>query len=556
MATAPKNILKLLSDLSVLSDKIIEEKACEINRISEWIEIFEGRADSIVNNESISDSEKLPSLVSYYKGPSERRGKNEGGRISTVLIDMQKDNLHKNENRGIHKNFPKPLTKSPVPLNNGGRSNCNETFVCHEKSICVSAETPLKTKETPSLMSTEGNGIIRSSKRKSSTELSSGESLKKTRLAKGVKLHQPSEKSLRHAELGKLTKEKNSLLSLNSKSSEPVVRRSPRLKENNLRCKMNKKEDKASENLKSILAVRQMKIEENKKKRGEKMEKAHLQKTKLENEKLSKLRIVTSNSGCKEMKSISEIANKKKYAGENEISKEICCASLKEKTISGKKAFTPGNKNIEKKMSPVKRMQNTPLTRKETDNIQGKTVLNSTFVAKEKNVASSKVKGKPLKEKEALVSSSTLTNATHGVNSKNISSSTKIFKVLSKTVKPSTLAEPLKQHVNSAISNTPVKKGTHSYAMTPQTSFVSYDISDIKSDDSDEEETANSKPIPSWATGVLLRNALLHQHHYPVEVNKLFGNYFEAPDLSAIMGVKNTQYKKRTSSAIWNSSFT
>ncbi|GIY63308.1 INCENP_ARK-bind domain-containing protein [Caerostris extrusa] len=182
-------------------------------------------------------------------------------------------------------------------------------------------------------------------------------------------------------------------------------------------------------------------------------------------------------------------------------------------------------------------MQNTPLTRKETDNIQGKTVLNSTFVAKEKNVASSKVKGKPLKEKEALVSSSTLTNATHGSNPKNFSSSIKIIKVLSKTVKPSTLAEPLKQHANSAISKTPVKKGTHSsYAMTPQTSFVSYDISDIKSDDSDEEETANSKPIPSWATGVLLRNALLHQHHYPVEVNKLFGNYFEVPDLSAIMG--------------------
>ncbi|KAJ8280974.1 hypothetical protein GJAV_G00061680 [Gymnothorax javanicus] len=75
---------------------------------------------------------------------------------------------------------------------------------------------------------------------------------------------------------------------------------------------------------------------------------------------------------------------------------------------------------------------------------------------------------------------------------------------------------------------------------------------DQNSDDSTDDESAPRKPIPSWAEGQQLHQAMLHQYFNPVDVDSYFGQIVE-PKLEEIFNKSKPRYFKRTSSAVWQS---
>ncbi|KFO29470.1 Inner centromere protein [Fukomys damarensis] len=100
-----------------------------------------------------------------------------------------------------------------------------------------------------------------------------------------------------------------------------------------------------------------------------------------------------------------------------------------------------------------------------------------------------------------------------------------------------------------------------SYQMTPQghrrppkidpDSYCNYGM-DLNSDDSTDDEAQPRKPIPSWARGTQLSQAIVHQYYHPPSLAELFGTI--APlDLEDIFKKSKPRYHKRTSSAVWNS---
>ncbi|XP_056013682.1 inner centromere protein-like [Ostrea edulis] len=99
----------------------------------------------------------------------------------------------------------------------------------------------------------------------------------------------------------------------------------------------------------------------------------------------------------------------------------------------------------------------------------------------------------------------------------------------------------------------------NSYEMTPaktcfpkKVSLESYDISDLHSDDSTDEDEAPKKKVLTWALGASLKAALIQQHYHPPDLNILFTE-IEPPDLNELFVKKKARFNKRTSSAIWNS---
>ncbi|XP_026706250.1 inner centromere protein isoform X1 [Athene cunicularia] len=99
-----------------------------------------------------------------------------------------------------------------------------------------------------------------------------------------------------------------------------------------------------------------------------------------------------------------------------------------------------------------------------------------------------------------------------------------------------------------------------SYQMTPQAPKVpkpvltnpnNYGL-DLNSDDSTDDESQPRKPIPAWATGNLLSQAVTHQYYNPPNVDALFGT-IASPKLEDIFYKSKPRYFKRTSSAVWNS---
>ncbi|NWI53988.1 INCEA protein, partial [Calyptomena viridis] len=75
---------------------------------------------------------------------------------------------------------------------------------------------------------------------------------------------------------------------------------------------------------------------------------------------------------------------------------------------------------------------------------------------------------------------------------------------------------------------------------------------DLKSDDSTDDENDPRKPVPAWADGVQLHQAILHQYYHPVDVDELFGA-IPPPQLQHIFYKSKPRYFKRTSSAVWHS---
>ncbi|XP_051049872.1 inner centromere protein isoform X2 [Phodopus roborovskii] len=97
-----------------------------------------------------------------------------------------------------------------------------------------------------------------------------------------------------------------------------------------------------------------------------------------------------------------------------------------------------------------------------------------------------------------------------------------------------------------------------SYQMTPQGPKSHPKIStdnygmDLNSDDSTDDEAHPRKPIPSWARGTQLSQAIIHQYYHPPNLPELFGTILPL-DLEDIFKKSKPRYHKRTSSAAWNS---
>ncbi|NWS17634.1 INCE protein, partial [Pachyramphus minor] len=75
---------------------------------------------------------------------------------------------------------------------------------------------------------------------------------------------------------------------------------------------------------------------------------------------------------------------------------------------------------------------------------------------------------------------------------------------------------------------------------------------DLNSDDSTDDENDPRKPVPAWAEGAQLHQAVLHQYYHPVDVDALFGA-IPSPKLEDIFYKSKPRYFKRTSSAVWHS---
>ncbi|NXG76776.1 INCE protein, partial [Baryphthengus martii] len=75
---------------------------------------------------------------------------------------------------------------------------------------------------------------------------------------------------------------------------------------------------------------------------------------------------------------------------------------------------------------------------------------------------------------------------------------------------------------------------------------------DLNSDDSTDDESDPRKPVPAWADGSQLNQAILHQYYHPMNVDQIFG-LIPSPKLEDIFGKSKPRYFKRTSSAVWHS---
>ncbi|XP_012666106.1 inner centromere protein [Otolemur garnettii] len=75
---------------------------------------------------------------------------------------------------------------------------------------------------------------------------------------------------------------------------------------------------------------------------------------------------------------------------------------------------------------------------------------------------------------------------------------------------------------------------------------------DLNSDDSTDDESQPRKPIPAWARGTSLSQAIIHQYYHPPDLLELFGIILPL-DLEDIFKKNKPRYHKRTSSAVWNS---
>ncbi|XP_009957405.1 PREDICTED: inner centromere protein, partial [Leptosomus discolor] len=100
----------------------------------------------------------------------------------------------------------------------------------------------------------------------------------------------------------------------------------------------------------------------------------------------------------------------------------------------------------------------------------------------------------------------------------------------------------------------------NSYQMTPQAKRDpkppvvnpnNYGM-DLNSDDSTDDESQPRKPVPAWATGAQLSQAVTRQYYNPPNVDALFG-VIASPKLEDIFYKSKPRYFKRTSSAVWSS---
>lgn len=86
-----------------------------------------------------------------------------------------------------------------------------------------------------------------------------------------------------------------------------------------------------------------------------------------------------------------------------------------------------------------------------------------------------------------------------------------------------------------------------------ESTYTSYSIDDLNSDDSTDDESEPVKRVPSWAQGLELKSQLLFQMHNHIEPDDIFVNCMEPCRLDKIFLKNKERYFKRTSSAQWDS---
>ncbi|XP_053093163.1 inner centromere protein A isoform X2 [Pangasianodon hypophthalmus] len=103
-----------------------------------------------------------------------------------------------------------------------------------------------------------------------------------------------------------------------------------------------------------------------------------------------------------------------------------------------------------------------------------------------------------------------------------------------------------------------VEQSPQSYQITPKGKKVEVLVNpedygmDQNSDDSTDDESAPRKPIPSWAEGMQLQQAIMKQYYDPLDLHSYFGEV-EQPKLEKIFQRSKPRFFKRTSSAVWHS---
>ncbi|XP_060742710.1 inner centromere protein A isoform X1 [Tachysurus vachellii] len=103
-----------------------------------------------------------------------------------------------------------------------------------------------------------------------------------------------------------------------------------------------------------------------------------------------------------------------------------------------------------------------------------------------------------------------------------------------------------------------VEQSPQSYQITPKGKKVAVLVNpddygmDQNSDDSTDDESAPRKPIPSWAEGMQLQQAIMKQYYDPLDLHSYFGDV-EQPKLEKIFQRSKPRFFKRTSSAVWHS---
>ena len=84
--------------------------------------------------------------------------------------------------------------------------------------------------------------------------------------------------------------------------------------------------------------------------------------------------------------------------------------------------------------------------------------------------------------------------------------------------------------------------------------LTSYDISNLNSDDSTDDEDSPRKAIPFWAKTPNLKVALKKQClSSKSNADEIFPDVISPPDLNKIFSRKRSRFNKRTSSACWDS---
>ncbi|KAJ8333862.1 hypothetical protein SKAU_G00411810 [Synaphobranchus kaupii] len=132
--------------------------------------------------------------------------------------------------------------------------------------------------------------------------------------------------------------------------------------------------------------------------------------------------------------------------------------------------------------------------------------------------------------------------------------------VVTVEIQKSTMMTPVGKAAGLNVTIDVERSSPQSYEITPKggskTLLVSANPEDYgmdqNSDDSTDDESAPRKPIPSWAEGQQLQQAMLNQYFNPVDVDSYFGE-IEEPKLEQIFNKSKPRYFKRTSSAVWQS---
>lgn len=85
-------------------------------------------------------------------------------------------------------------------------------------------------------------------------------------------------------------------------------------------------------------------------------------------------------------------------------------------------------------------------------------------------------------------------------------------------------------------------------------SSENYNIADLQSDESTDDEDNPRKRIPSWARPPALKAAIFHQEYSNIDVNSIFDDV-PKPNLEDIFkhATKKKRFNQRTSSAMWDS---